>query len=815
VSWIETIVCVVAVAIATAGHAQPPAPAPAPESTAPAAAPAPTFVPVSEIPAMTEKLQQEIRRLEGTAVVEPTVEVIAGELPSIHEETARLLGEASRVLDGSPSLEQLRELQTKLEGRLSALAPKRRILASRAGALEKSLKELDAIRERWTLTVDNARETRAPAQVIDAARANLDRIGTAATNVRNRRNSVLTLLTAVSNEEVESTSAIERISSARVELRSRLFEPDARPLWSAVVGANPGDALRLFRDNVVGEYEAFVAFSSGHWRELASMAITFVLLFILARTIGTRLRRKIETDRLDSSASVFGRPVSVALLGTGLIAPGAIPFAPEIARNAFGIVLVLPVLRLIAPAIPEANRGVLGAVVSFYLVDQVRDLISPLEIIERCVFAAETAAAVGLIAFMLRPSRMPRLPRSDAVLRALGVALRVALVALGIATLANVTGYVAFAKLLGGGVLRSVYLALIAFAVYRIGTTLASLLFRSNRLKWARSVHERSARIEGWTVRSVAIGSVSFWAVGALESFGLREFAFTAVTDLLQAPIEVGTVSISFGSVLAFPLTIVVALFLSHAIRTLLDEDVFTRVSLRRGVGNAISTTIHYGLLLGGFFFALGAAGIDLSKFALLAGALGVGIGFGLQNVVNNFVSGLILLYERPVQVGDNIEIGGLLGEVRRIGIRASTIRTFQGAEVIIPNGNLLSDQLVNWTLSDRHRRVEIPVGVAYGNRPANVIEVLRRVLDREERILQFPEPMILFKGFGDSSLDFELRFWARDYLTWLTLASDVASAIYDELHEAGITIPFPQRDLHLKSVDPGVAENLRRSETE
>ena len=247
----------------------------------------------------------------------------------------------------------------------------------------------------------------------------------------------------------------------------------------------------------------------------------------------------------------------------------------------------------------------------------------------------------------------------------------------------------------------------------------------------------------------------------------------------------------------------------------MLDEDVFPRVYLKRGVGNAITTTVHYALLLGGFFLALGASGIDLTRFAILAGALGVGIGFGLQNVVNNFVSGLILLYERPIQVGDNIEIGGLLGEVRGIGIRASTIRTFQGAEVIVPNGTLLSDQLVNWTLSNAHRRVEVPIGVAYGNRPSKVIEVLGRVMEGEDRIYPDPRPLVLFRGFGNSSLDFELRFWARDYSTYVQLASDVASAVYDELEREGITVPFPQRDLHLKSVDADVAKTLRGGDPE
>jgi small-conductance mechanosensitive channel len=199
---------------------------------------------------------------------------------------------------------------------------------------------------------------------------------------------------------------------------------------------------------------------------------------------------------------------------------------------------------------------------------------------------------------------------------------------------------------------------------------------------------------------------------------------------------------------------------------------------------------------------AVSAAGIDLSKFALLAGALGVGIGFGLQNIVNNFISGLILIFERPIQIGDVIELSELRGTVNRIGIRSSTIRTFSGAEVIVPNANLISNEVVNWTLSDKMRRIEIPVGVAYGSDPNQVLGILKTLARNHESVLKVPEPFVLFRGFGDSSLDFELRFWTGDFNTWMELQTQVTLLVHDALKGAGIEIPFPQRDLHIKSSD-------------
>ena len=245
-------------------------------------------------------------------------------------------------------------------------------------------------------------------------------------------------------------------------------------------------------------------------------------------------------------------------------------------------------------------------------------------------------------------------------------------------------------------------------------------------------------------------------------------------------------------------LAFISAFTLSRFLRFVLEEDVLPHVSLPRGVPAAISTGVHYVILLLGFVLAIGAAGIDLSRFGLLAGAFGVGIGFGLQNVVNNFVSGLILLFERPVQTGDTIEVGALVGEVQRIGIRSSTVRTFEGADVIVPNASLISERVVNWTFSDRQRRVDLNLGVTYGTDPERVIALLVAVGRAHPEVLGIPEPVALFAGFGESSLDFSLRVWTR-FEIFPRVRSEIGIAVNTALRNAGIEIPFPQRDMNVK----------------
>ena len=168
-------------------------------------------------------------------------------------------------------------------------------------------------------------------------------------------------------------------------------------------------------------------------------------------------------------------------------------------------------------------------------------------------------------------------------------------------------------------------------------------------------------------------------------------------------------------------------------------------------------------------------------------------------------MSGLILLFERPIQAGDTITVGTVMGEVKRIGIRASIVRDFDGAEVLVPNANLLSEMVINWTLSDRRRRMEILVGVAYGTDPRRVLELLRGVVEGEERLLKDPAPSVQFLEFGESSLDFRVRAWTDDFDNFWDLRSDLIVQLDRAILDAGIHIPFPQRDLHVRSIDPQI----------
>ena len=266
--------------------------------------------------------------------------------------------------------------------------------------------------------------------------------------------------------------------------------------------------------------------------------------------------------------------------------------------------------------------------------------------------------------------------------------------------------------------------------------------------------------------------------------------------------VSIGNVTISFSDILVAIAVFVVALTLTRMIQRLLNDRVFPQTNLDIGVRHSLSAGLGYVGLAVAVAMAVATAGFDLSNIAIIAGALSVGIGFGLQNVVNNFVSGLILLIERPIKVGDWIMVGEHEGYVRRISVRATEIETFRRASIIVPNSELISGTVTNWTHKDRFGRVELPVGVAYGSDVAQVMDILKRCLVEDETILGYPKPYVLFTGFGDSSLDFEARGHIANVEYRLSVQSDLRIAIYLAFAEAGIEIPFPQRDLHITGVE-------------
>ncbi|HTL66909.1 MAG TPA: mechanosensitive ion channel domain-containing protein [Lacunisphaera sp.] len=291
-----------------------------------------------------------------------------------------------------------------------------------------------------------------------------------------------------------------------------------------------------------------------------------------------------------------------------------------------------------------------------------------------------------------------------------------------------------------------------------------------------------------------------------MTSLDLRQLAGDLdVGHLLEYPlVKVGGSAFTLISLFTLVFWIVGLVLLNSLLRRLIVQRLLARTRLDPGVRFAVTRIIGYTFMTLGVYVALLVNGVNLSSLAVIAGALGVGLGFGLQNIVENFVSGLIILAERPIAIGDRIEVAGVAGRVQHIALRSTTVVTNDNISIIVPNSDLVTQSITNWSHGDPKVRLRIPIGVAYGSDPEQVRRVLLGVAAAHPDVLKVPEAAVFFDAFGDSSLNFELAVWTTDRaFAPRRFRSEINFAIEKALREHGIEIPFPQRVVHLRPAPP------------
>jgi potassium-dependent mechanosensitive channel len=360
----------------------------------------------------------------------------------------------------------------------------------------------------------------------------------------------------------------------------------------------------------------------------------------------------------------------------------------------------------------------------------------------------------------------------------------VAVAVFAAALFSNTIGCVNLGDFLGNTALRSAYLAVILYAATRVADGLLAGALSVQPLAGLRMVRNHRSLLWQRIHRLFGVGALCFWAFFALT--------IPLWIDNVQALLCRDGQWTLLGQVLVFGAVVWAAFLISRFVRFVMEEDLYPRMRMERGLSYAVSTMLHYAVLLFGFYTAAALAGIDMTKFNILVGAFGVGMGFGLQNIINNFVSGIILLFERPVKVGDVVQVDAISGTVDRIGIRASIIRTGTGSEIIVPNGKLISDQVTNWTLSNRLRGIDLAVSVVDDVDPCVVIELLKKVASEHPMVCAKPAPNALLAELGTDALHFKLTAWTEHFDQWGQIRSDLAVAVHAAFAREGIRRPAP-----------------------
>jgi potassium-dependent mechanosensitive channel len=760
-------------------------------SSSPATA-APTPIALDQVPAETESAVSELHQLEDTlSKARADMDSSNVALTNLKTELKARMTEDERILAGNPSLDLLYRLRTTWQTYATNLASSEQDLIQRAANLEDQLASLKQMNQVWQPTLESAPQINMPPAILQRVQKVVERINKTKQTAESDRAGVLTLQSTVLMQEARVRRATAAIDRAQSQALKDLLVRDGQPIWTAP--STLTNELRTESDeSLSAQWSATNAFIQ---RRPSSFVVHAALILILAGLIQwlrRRIQKPAETEpALERALSILDLPVSTAFVLSSLFGPVLYSEAPRWIQALIGAVILLPTVLILRRLLERNLFPILYALVGLYLVTQIRLLAASVPSLARFFFLVEAGGGLVFLIWLLRSGKLATAKegRPDRFNRAILLIAKIGLVLFSIAIPANILGYISLANLLTIVFVRGVFLAAIFYVAIRVLDGFVFIALRVRPLGALRVVQLHRHMLHRRTCRVLEFLAVLFWLDLMLNFLGLLNPSLAKIGDLLNAKVGMGSLDLSLGRLLAFGITAWAAFLVSKFLRFLLEEDVYHHFRLERGLPYAISTMLHYSILLVGFVVALGALGIDLTKITILAGAFSVGVGFGLQNVINNFVSGLILLFERPIKIGDVVEIEGTVGEVRRIGIRACVIRTGQGSEIIVPNGALISNQVTNWTFSDRARAIEVSVNVLPGANSERVVELLKTTATSEPGVANEPAPQVYVVNFSAGAITFQLRAWTDRYQDWARVRSDLAVAVNSALVHERIAI--------------------------
>ncbi len=670
---------------------------------------------------------------------------------------------------------------------------------------------LEFYEKTWELTYKNAVVEKVPLEVLTSVRGiwndykELNRI------ITKENNTYLVLESKINSQKLIVNKVVDDLNALKNSEVYNLFYLRHEPLWKSSFKSpekNEGekDEVESISENVVG-ISRFVK-TSEHSIYLYVLLVTFLLALVyLAKRAFEKHQFNEENGDLQNAKDVILNNSVVSMIFIALIvAKFFFTNTPMLFGNILVLLILILSVPLVQPYVYKRFKKIIYFVILFYILDTAKTYMWFSSPQYRVYLLFEAFLVVGVLFAFTRPYLKTRKMNIGNFGLLLIRLTPVVYALLFVSIVSNILGYTNLTDLTlkistGSGVFT-----LIFYGILMITGGLSTGLIHWHYSTNSEVDFKKKFVLEMKVLQVIRVLAFISWFLFFLAMIDLFNPLSQFFTEVLTAPRMFGSITFTIGDVMEFIVILIVAFVATSLISFLFDSgDVNIKfLKLPKGVPAAISLVIRYLIIAFGIVLALSSLGIDLGKFNLMAGALGLGIGFGLQTVVSNFISGLILVFERPIHVGDTVEVNNLLGTVNRIGVRSSSVITFDGAEVVVPNNNLIANDLINWTLSDSIKRVEILIGTTYGSDPNQILKILVDAAMTSEDTLKTPAPQALFSEFGDSSLNFKLRFWVH-YESGLQAKSDVSIAIYNMFAKHGIEIPFPQQDVHIKDMPPSI----------
>jgi potassium efflux system protein len=757
----------------------------------PSPSPSPTplvLIGISSIVSEADKDIAALGEIQDTLGSDGLSENLAKVLPKLKQDIDSSLVETNRILATPAKIGVIQQQGTRWSLLRDDAALWSGLINEKLARLDHESARVGQMTTLWKASGAAAGAASAPADLMARVASVVKQAGAAEDAIDAKRTELLKYQGRLADQSARINQILAALARARGEAVDRLLERDSPPLWAALKAAAPAPAAPredLFRQlRSVGEF-----LQRERGKLVLSLAIWAFLVFAFRRA-RNYVRKWTEADPgLRESTAIFDVPVSTASFLSLWLGYALYPDAPGLFFTLLGAALIIPLFLILHRLVERPLLPITWALAACYLAYQIREAAAGIPLLSRLIYLVEVLGGILFVLWLIYISRFAEKPEKGRRLlwRVVGAAARLSLAIFVVAGIANVVGYVNLSLFIGAVFLQCAFLALLLYASCHILGGLVAFAFKIPPLSLLTMVRHHRPVLERRIVRLIRAAAAVLWVFFALDQMSLLGETLSAFSTFLALPI---VAEVTVGGVVAFLLTVWASFLLSQFIRFLLEEDVYRRVHLKPGLPFAISTLLHYAILLLGFYLAMAALLGDISKFTVLAGAFGVGLAFGLQTIVNNFVSSLIVLFERPIKIGDHIEIGTLQGTVRQIGIRATVIRTPQGSEIIIPNAKLISDPVTNWTHTNHQRLVEIDIVTANaGVDPRKVIILLEAAAAARPEVSSIPPPEAVLSKFAAASLSFELRVWTSDLPNAGRLRSELTVSVNEALAAGEIAL--------------------------
>ena len=754
----------------------------------------------TEVPKKIEEVTVYLNDLES--IIAPASEIVKIETTYVefNESMEELRSEADLDKLEEQFSRSLKDLRQRWGAKHQQVLDWQKIIEDRSSNLDEEKLKFENIKATWKRTYDNAKKEKAPNDLLKSIRTIQTQLNLKGKDLIKRSKTLLSYQSRIAEVNIDLSDIVVKLDDALNRRRTEVLTRDAPPLWAIVIESPDTVSLTNQVEDIWDLYKRSVSdFIETESNKLIYDLLLFLLFFLFVYGL-KYFSRSIETedDAVKFAIKLLDRPIAVSFLIFLIFSSLLYTDAPDVLKSFFKMVLLIPLLRVLVHIINPILKPPLYGLAILYVINQFQQIAVTDSFLGRLILLLLTVLAIAGLIWIIRSKVFEKSFGGKKTLGHVLFGNKVALTLISFALFGNILGYVSLADLLVSGTLNSIYIAILLFTAVAVLSALNILFLKTKLAQNLRVVQFQHEKIQLTSRKIIRLAAIILWLITVLNSYNIYDPVLTWLSETLNRKWEIGNFSMTIVNILVFIVSIWMAVIISKTVRFFLEGDILPRLKLPRGVPGAISSLTNYSILTFGILVALFGLGLDLSKLTILVGALGVGIGFGMQDLVNNFISGLILIFERPIQVGDAVSVADISGRVQSIGIRSSIIRNWSGADVIVPNGHLISNKLTNWTMTDQLRRIEIKVGVSYGSDVNKVMETLLNCSKENEKILTRPTAIVLFEDFANSHLLFELRCWTSDYTDWLDIRSDLRVAINNSFEKEGIVIPFPQRDLHL-----------------